>query len=338
MNLIKRLVGTLPDWAQKTHPHMRYLFSGETKTSLLGRIIGFLSLLLILAMFGMIGYANASTFFQNNPFELPVSMFLFEFLFWAMLILQVGLAITALLPIVSFISSEKAKNTWDSIRTTHEGTQLLIRARWSATVFYRLRPVLIVLWLARIILIGGLLYDLTAFGGEYLSSLSANITPKLPQWVVLILLVMGITASLLMPLTNVGINTALGLWLSTWVQKRLYVAMLQVFLVMVQTLMAGGFVILFLSIRDEQIINQLLSPTSQQYIPPLGLWLLLLGFSIFTDWGMVFLYLGLYAGTIWAKIPYGIFLGAGALVVVLLQAFLTDRLVAWTIRRAERSE
>ncbi|MCU0480912.1 MAG: hypothetical protein MUE54_06835 [Anaerolineae bacterium] len=336
--MIRRLIGTLPDWAQKSHPHMRYLLAGEQKTSRWGRVIGFLSLLLIIGMFAMIGYANASTFFQTNPFELPLSMLLFEFLFWAMLILQVGLSITALLPIVNFVSTEKAKQTWDAIRTTHHGTNFIIRARWATTVFYRLRPVMLVLWLARLVLIGALLYDLTAFGGEYLSSLSANITPKLPQWGVLMLVVMGITASLLMPMTGVGINAALGLWLSTWVQKRLYVAMIQIFLVMLQTLLAGGFVILFLSLRDEQLANQLLSPNSPSYIPTWGVWILLLGFSLFADWGVIFLYLGLYAGTLWAKIPYGIFLGAGALAMVLVQAFITDRLLAWTVHRAEWRE
>ncbi|MDX2075342.1 MAG: hypothetical protein SFZ02_02845 [bacterium] len=333
--MIKRLIGTLPEWAQKKHPHMRYLFSGEKKSSRLARILGFLSLIFILVMFGMIGYANASTFFQNNPFELPLSMFLFEFLFWAILILQVGLSITSLLPLINFVSVEKSKQTWDSIRTTHQGVNLLFRARWSAAIFHRLRPIIIVLWTARLILIGGLLYDLTAFGGDYLNSLSANITPKLPAWGVLALVVMGITASLLMPITSIGFNTALGLWLSTWVQKRLYVAMLQIFLVMVQTILAGGFVILFLSLRDEQILTGMLAEGDTQKIL---LWGLLLGFVVFTDWGMVFLYLGLYAGTIWAKIPYGIFLGAGALLVVLLQAFITDRLVDWAIRRAEAKD
>jgi len=333
--VIKRLIGTMPDWAQKKHPHMRYLFSGEQKTSRVARILGLLSLLFIIAMFGMIGYANASTFFQNNPFELPISMLLFEFLFWAIIILQVGLSITALLPLVSFISYEKSKQTWDSVRTTHQGIALLIRARWAAGVFYRLRPVLIILWVARIALIGALLYDLTALGGTYLSSLSANIIPRLPQWAVLILVVMGITASLLLPVTSIGINMALGLWFSTWVQKRLYVALLQIFLVMIQTIIAGGFAILFLSIRDEQIFAQLLTADPTQLAL---LWVLLLGFSIFADWGLIFLYLGLYAGTIWAKIPYGIFLGAGALVMVLVQSFITDRLLAWTIRRAENRD
>ena len=336
--MIKRLIGTLPDWAQKSHPHIRYLASAEQKPTRIARLIGFTSLLIILGIFGLIGFANASTFFQSNPFDLPFSMFLFEFLFWGMLILQVGLSIAALLPPISFIATEKAKQTWDGIRTTHQGIGLLIRARWSVAVFHRLRPVLILLWVARVILIGGLLYDLTGFGGEYMSSLSANITPKLDQPIVLLLVVMGITASLLMPLTSVGISTALGLWLSTWVKKRIYIALLQTLLVMIQAIIAGGLVILFLSIRDEQLVNQILSTNSSQFITPLVLWLLLLGFAVFADWGMTFLYLGLFAGTIWAKIPYGIFLGAGALAMVFIQAFLTDRLVAWTIQRAEKLE
>lgn len=335
--MLGRLIGNLPDWAQKKHPHMRYLISGEQKSTRIGRIIALLSLLTILGVFGIIGYINASNFFDDNLFDLPFSMFLFEFLFWGMLILQVGVAISALLPPIGFIASEKAKQTWDGIRTTHQGIGLLMRARWSVVVFHRLRQVMILLWVARLVLIGGLLYDLTGFGGEYLRSLSANITPKLDQVVVIVLVVMGITASLLMPLTAIGFNSALGLWLSTWVKKRVYIALLQTMLVMFQAIMAGGFAFLFLSIRDEQIASQLLSSTSQ-YIPTVLLWFLLLGFAVFADWGITFLYLGLYAGTIWAKIPYGIFLGAGALMMVFIQAFLTDRLIGWTIRRAERSE
>jgi hypothetical protein len=59
------------------------------------------------------------------------------------------------------------------------------------------------------------------------------------------------------------------------------------------------------------------------------------GFASLGDWGLAFLNLGFF-GEIWATIPYGIFLGLALLIFSLIQAALTDLIIGFSIRAAER--
>ena len=65
-------------------------------------------------------------------------------------------------------------------------------------------------------------------------------------------------------------------------------------------------------------------------------WLLMGGFAAFGDWGLSFLHLGFF-GEIWATIPYGIFLGVALLAFALAGSALTEWILAFATRRAERS-
>jgi Zn-dependent protease with chaperone function len=67
----------------------------------------------------------------------------------------------------------------------------------------------------------------------------------------------------------------------------------------------------------------------------LGAWLLVGGFSSLGDWSLAVLNLGFY-GEIWATVPFGIFLGLALLLFTLAQAGLTDLLMGFAIRVAQR--
>jgi hypothetical protein len=66
-------------------------------------------------------------------------------------------------------------------------------------------------------------------------------------------------------------------------------------------------------------------------------WFTLVAFGGFGDWGVRTLHLGTL-GEWWGKVDYSLFIGAGMLVVGFVQAALTELIMRWAVRRAERLE
>ncbi|MFW5708589.1 MAG: hypothetical protein ACOCX5_00070 [Chloroflexota bacterium] len=325
--MMQRIIGQLPSWMRANHPMLRYLLErrgGDTGSARLTRALFFI---VLGGLFLLIGYANASNLFDNNPFDLPFSQLLIELFFWPTLILQVGLQITVLLIGINTIGEEKRRQTWESLRTTTEGAALAIRTRWSAVVFYRMRGALAVLLLVRVILIAGLLFDLTAFQGEYLRNLTGSIVPDVSLPVSVLLLAMLMTASLLLPVTGFGFGTALGLLLSTFVHQRTYVVLTQVTLATLRIAVVAALVFAVEQFRVDSLGTA-----------DVITWVLLFAFAIMGDWGLSFLHLGFYGAQVWVEVPYGILLGGAMMVFVLIQAVLTDVVLSLAIRRAERTE
>ena len=180
--------------------------------------------------------------------------------------------------------------------------------------------------IVRILLLAGLLWDLTAFQGRYLDLLISGITPDIGIVAAILLLALTMTAALLLPVTSVGLNAAFGVLLSTAVRQRTYVTLIQVLYLILRIGLALG-----LLWAANAFLGGELSPTDS------GAWLLLLAAAALGDWGLGLLSLSL-AGEIWATVPYGILIGAALLGVALLQAAMADALLNWAVRRAQRAE
>jgi uncharacterized membrane protein (DUF485 family) len=178
-----------------------------------------------------------------------------------------------------------------------------------------------------LVLIAGMLYDLTAFRGEYLHNLTGSIEPQIPVAVAVVLLALTMTASLLLPFTSVGQATALGLLVSTFVRQRVYITLVQAAFIALRMVIIGGFLFGALQFRFDVL-------EASHFV----VWLVLLGFAVTSDWGMSFLYLGYFGQQVWGDVPYGIFLGVGMIVMVFVQAIVTDLLLTLACRRAELSE
>jgi hypothetical protein len=315
----------LPAWMQPDHPVLRYSLSSSPGTSSV-RIRYLRALVVVLALAGSlgVGYLVASDLLREDPFQQPISQMLMGIVFWPVFILQVMLQVGVMLMTIATISEEKRRQTWDSLRATSMGPALALRARWSVAVFYRLRGVLGLLLLVRLVLIAGILFDLTAFRGEYLNYLIGGIVPGVSPAAGVLLLALMITASLILPVTAVGFDAALGLLASTLVQQRIYMVLLQFMLAGLRLVLIGG-----LLFGVTQFRVGALEATD------VIVWLLLLTFAAIGDWGLSLLYLGYYGAEIWATVPYGIFIGPGLLLFVLAQAALTDAVLALAIYRAE---
>jgi hypothetical protein len=319
----------LPAWARSDNPVLRHILGANGPIDRRTLYIRAAFAALVLGAMVAAGVLVATDFLQEDLFDRPTSLMLFEVIFWPVFVLQIALRLLAVALNIGVVGEEKRRQTWDHMRTTTGGAALAIRARWSAVVFYRLRPALILLTLARLILIAGILYDVTAFSGDYLRYLTGASDPHVADAVGIILLALTMTASLLLPLTGLGFDAALGLLISTFVQERIYTALAQITLAMVRV---GAVVLLVLA------VTQFRTDGTIEGSSDLVMWLVIAGFAAIGDWGLSLLHLGFYGRDVWATVPYGIYIGAALMTFVLLQTVGTDLMLAWAVRRAERSE
>jgi hypothetical protein len=152
-----------------------------------------------------------------------------------------------------------------------------------------------------------------------------GVVPDISPIVAALLLAFMMTASLLLPLTSIGLDAALGLLVSVTAQQRLYSVMTQLIVVAVRLALVIG-----LTVGATQFIRGDLS------LPDGAAWGLMGAFAGFGDWGLSYLHLGFYS-EIWATIPFAIFLGIGLLIFSMAESALTEWVLNLAIRRAERN-
>jgi hypothetical protein len=320
--MIQRLAVQLPGWASRSHPILRYELSRAPRLS--KRAQYFRALWIVLLALGLAGggYLIATNFLRQ-PAGQNLTEQMLAVVFWPMLVAQVGMRIATILLTGGVISEEKRRQTWDNLRATEAGAELTLRTRWAA-VFYRMRPVLAILLGVRVILIIGILVDLTAFQGRYLDLLINGVSPEISLPVAAVLLAFFMTAGLLLPLTGVGFDAASGLLVASVFQQRTYAVIAQILIVLARIVIVSA-----LAFAATRFVEGSLEVSN------LGAWLLIAGFAALGDWGLAFLNLGFY-GEMWATIPHGIFFGLALLVFSMIQAAATDWILNFAVRQAER--
>ena len=320
--MIRRLTGQFPAWARADHPVLRYELGKVGPVSARGRRMRWLGLLLLALLFLAGGYVVATGGLQHPPGQ-SLTENVHAVLYWPLLTLQLLTGVLAMTLTANAVGDEMRRQHWDSLRATAHGAELALRARWAAA-FYRLRPALVVIIALRVLLVLGILYDLTAFSGRYLNFLLNGSPFDVPLALGVLLLSLFMTAALLLPITSVGLDAALGLLLSTFVRQRTYSTLLQIFMILLRVAMVAG-----LAQAMTQFIYGLVELTSA------GSLALVAGYGALGDSGLAYLNLGLF-GDLWSKAPWGILACVGLLLFALLQALLTDWLVTLSVRRAER--
>ncbi|NWF67503.1 MAG: hypothetical protein HXY40_00315 [Chloroflexi bacterium] len=318
----------LPEWARPDNPVLRYVLGSQPPITRRARMVRFFLLTLAGIVLIFFGYMLATNMFQVPPGQHATDTLL-NILFWPTIIIQVIVSIGALGLTASAISEEQRRQTWDSLRSTRSGITLALRARWIA-VFYRMRGLLALLMLVRVILIVGILVDLTAFRGGYLDRIINNITPDVDSVVGVVLLSFWMSAALLLPIVALGFDAALGLLISTFAQGRGASVITQVVLALLRLAVVGALLLLM----AQFLQNGLTAPAGTPLTQPLD-WLLTAAYAVFGDWGLYFLEME-NNGTMWATVPYGILIGVVMLAACFVLALLTDLLIAWAVRRAER--
>lgn len=324
--MIRRLFGTPPAWMMRDHPAMRPHHEPERKASG-GRYKRMVGALLSLLILSFIGYGASSDFFTRNPLDLPVSELLARGLLYPVYMVQIVMVGVVLMSTIGMIGHYQRRGLWDAVRTTTHGAGLTIRARWAYLLFHRLRGSLAAITFGRLILVAALLYDLTAFQGEYLRSLTGGITPEVSPVVAVVLLALTMAAVLLLPVTTLGLDAAVGLLLATYIKRRTYVALAQITIITARVLVSVSLLLMFSTLSTAPI-------DGGGWIG----WALVFAFAVLGDWGFSLLYLGFYGAEVWRDVPYGVLIGAALMGYVLLQALLADALLGYATRRAERAD
>jgi hypothetical protein len=327
--MIKFFIGPLPEWAEETHPFLRYELRARGKRR---PALFWLGVLLAVVLLGVVGYVTA-TQFLSEPLSPNLTESANRLLYAPSIILQVIILLATYSLTTGVIGDAVRRQQWDTLRTTESGAALSLRTRW-ASVFYRLRPLLIIITLIRLVLVVGILWDLMAFQGQYLDLLISGIVPQLsipvtPEVdlglpVAILLLAFMLTAGVLLPFTGVAFDAALGLLVSSYVRQRVYSVLVQFVLILVRigAMIALGYG--FLQFMDESFTP-----------PDVGAFALMFGFGGWADWGLRFLHLSVF-GEIWARVPYGVFLGLALLVMAIVQVVLARLMLALAIRHAQR--
>ncbi|MCC6801550.1 MAG: hypothetical protein IT319_01600 [Anaerolineae bacterium] len=321
--VVRLFIGQLPPWARRDHPVLRHELGAAERPPWRVRYGRALVVMLGLGTLLMIGLLTATGFLRRPAGQTTIET-INAVLFWPVIALQLILTIAALASTSTFVSEEMRDQNWDSLRVTEHGAEMSMRARWVA-VFYRLRGLLGLVLVARALLIGLMLWELTAFQGRYLDLLINGLVPDVPLVAAVLLVSFTMTAALLLPLTTIGMDAATGLLVSALVQHRTYSTLLQMVLIFLRLAVTSALLLGAALLMDGRLFES----------SDLGAWLLMTTYSAIGDWGLSLLHLGRYS-EIWATIPYGIFVGLALLVFALVQAAVADRLLLLAVRQGQK--
>jgi hypothetical protein len=323
--MFKYIFGELPSWAKRGNPLLRYELSRfDPELSSKERVFRVGSWVLLLAVLVLGGYIYATNGLQET-FDKPYTFDIWRMLFFPLLIVQLIARIAGLSLGINTVREERRRQTWDNLRSTERGADIGLRSRW-VSVFYRLRGLLFTVMAGRLILVLAILYELTSMQGGYLDILIAKSVPSISLELGVILLASFMTAFMVMPLAAIGVDVALGLFISTAIKNRAYAGLAQVLALTFH--IASTLALFWLT---WGFMNSSITLDGTQALGAIG------AFSIFGDWGLMLAQFS-QTGQIWVDIPNSIFLGFVLLVVSIVQVLISSGLLNLAVYFAEHNE
>lgn len=226
------------------------------------------------------------------------------------------------------VHSQRRKQTWDTLRATAGGTMAAMHAAWAAAVYYRLSGLLgVVVFAPRIVLLALLLWDFTAFRGDYLFQIAGGHRPAIPPLLELPLMGAFVAAAFLLPISAVGLEAAVGLLFSTFARSRQTASLIQITLTVCRVLW---------SVLAVRLLGDLLRIAGDgESANALDGWLTMLLGGAAGDWGFGMLHAAA-VDRLWAAVPYAAYVGVALLGVVMFHSALTAIILRWAARRAQR--
>jgi hypothetical protein len=137
------------------------------------------------------------------------------------------------------------------------------------------------------------------------------------------------TASLLAPFTALAFDAALGMFIASLLRRRVPGALGQFALILGRI----ALTVWALWVAAAALSLNPFTGTSATSVNPVLGWLGALAGFTEGDLGLTLLYLP-NIGRLWADLDYGVLVGVGCLIYVLVQAALANALVHWAGRRA----
>lgn len=317
--------GQLPEWARPQHPMMRYILGGES-ISLTRRIMRWI--LWVVAAAGIVGLAYLATLQSSDSENPSYREFMYYPLVGATLLMQIlAIAITT-----NAIALERQKGTWDSLQITLVGASTSVRARWFS-VFYRLRWLLVGVFLGRLGYFALLMRDMTDFEGRAIDVRIIGISPEISLEAAVFLMAGLMTAAILQPFIALAFDAGLGTLIASVTQRRSVGILTTITLIGARVGITGAA--LFFGnqlINPQGVTDRIVGMESERA------WLRILLLATQGDYSLRILNLETL-GNIWADVRYGVYLGGIVLAVVVVQAVLANGMVllaAWRASKPER--
>jgi hypothetical protein len=329
MQLQRYFYAQLPDWARPDNPVLRHMLQRATRRRpwplrWLVRFIG-LALLIWLLVGSYQAYRDGLGSGATGQGE---SAF-FVVAYFPLLALQLFTLTGALILTSNMVTQEQQRGTWEALKITSHGAELAFRARWAAA-FYQMRWLLAALIIPRLIIAGQMLVDLTDYQGYHLDLYIDGITPEVSLEVAIVLLAAFMTAALIQPFVMIGLNAAIGLFLSTVFRSRPITIIAQVVIVLIEFFLSAAALS-----AGWTVLNT--DPTSPTYLTAdlSQAWGNLLFMASAGDQSLRLMNLQTFLQA-WTDVDYAVLLGAAILAVVMLMAVLTNGLLLWAAHRASR--
>ena len=310
----------LPEWARTDHPLLQYEL-----LRMRGRGARHGTAFQLVALAGMLGGAAviARAVFPVAAGGDNLTTLIWQSSYYPMLGLQLLTVVLALAMGAAAAVEPRRRKTWDHLRVTESGAESVLRVRW-AGILYRLRAPLTLLFSMRLLFVGGMLYDLTAFGGHYAQMLGAQASPPLPAWRLdLLLIALSATVCVLLPFAQVGLAAALGILISVALRERLVAAIAHLIIIALQVAFTLAGALAFAEMLPRGA-------------PDAGGWpyALVLGASAFGDWGLLLAQLG-SLGEVWRRVELGWTLSLALMLVTIALGLAGDGMMRLAARLAE---
>ncbi len=240
--------------------------------------------------------------------------------FAASLILQLLCSAGAVLTLVNGETQDAA------LRATPQGIGLWVRARWVGGLL-RVRSLLVFLYALRLVMLGTLLVELTAFRGQYLDLVAKlEIKPALETPVMVLVMALGVTVALLLPLASVSLDSAVGIWATHVFRERIFALSLQLGWFLMRLLTALGS----LWLLERALRFEILLPSD-------GISVVYYASVMLGEWGASLANLTRSA-VVWGLLPGSVIVVVLALGFLLLQVVLSETLLWATVKRVEKAD
>ena len=324
----------LPVWARPGHPVLRYIVQRERRRWGL-RVRIAMSVLGLLMMAGLAGFGyRLYTAGELDPLLDEGATTFFTVAYLPLLLVQVSMALTGMTLVTALgltsplTSLDQQRETWELAKSTTRGAEIVMGARWVG-VYYYMGSSLLVMVALRVVFAGQLVADLLADDFSLSAALKGS-TPAVSSSLAVALLLLHAVAVSIQPLVLIGLNAALGLYISTFISHQLFMRMAMTVLLVVQFIFN-----LFAFLIGTVVFDA--NPQIGIYgqMEPGQRWGGLFLMSAYGDLGLRGMNLGSFA-RMWEVADYALLLGPALALLLILEIVLICWLLRWTMARARR--
>jgi hypothetical protein len=281
-----------------------------------------IQLVLGITVLVVIGYLIATNFLRESGGDTLMQR-VWNALYFPILVLQGAVLVLAFLEPTATLERMTLDET---LKTTPSGIGLWVRAKWLGGYLRVYRPLAWVV-LARIILLLMLLLEVITMRGSYLDLvMQLQVEPSVPQPLGLIIMAFNLTGAFLLPLTSVGLDVALGMWVGHRAKERTLALVAQTCVLLVRLFVMLGTLWLMARVLNNELL-----------IGDSGAGVVYIGYTIWGDAGLSLLNLTL-SGEIWGRVPYSVLVSVVMVVVIFVQVVLTEWLLQNTTTHLEKAD